>query len=272
MRRLLLVLAFVPLPACAWTRVSDQQIAQMSAELAPPDLRLLIQRFPREYARGLDRAFADAGEIHGTNLRQSTERETRKIVAMIRTNQPMSAVVEQLGILAHLVGDANNPFNVRSTADLEPSRTDFEGYFERALPKFPTVFYGLEHRFQLGMYLDQAFAQAAWAAPIGKLTGPVRSAFGYHIIITLAKRYQPLAEVSSTIKSNLEQQVGTRVLADFITGIVKKAKIVVNPRYGDWDAATQSIVEHQFFRPAPGESPSQSPAPVLTLPEPTASP
>jgi len=78
--------------------------------------------------------------------------------------------------------------------------------------------------------------------------------------------------VSSTIKSNLEQQVGTRVLADFITGIVKKAKIVVNPRYGDWDAATQSIVEHQFFRPAPGESPSQSPAPVLTLPEPTASP
>src|SRR2546428_540631 len=94
MRRLLLVLAFVPLPACAWTRVSDQQIAQMSAELAPPDLRLLIQRFPREYARGLDRAFADAGEIHGTNLRQSTERETRKIVAMIRTNQPMSAVVD----------------------------------------------------------------------------------------------------------------------------------------------------------------------------------
>ena len=152
MRRLLLVLAFVPLPACAWTRVSDQQIAQMSAELAPPDLRLLIQRFPREYARGLDRAFADAGEIHGTNLRQSTERETRKIVAMIRTNQPMS--------------DANNPFNVRSTADLEPSRTDFEGYFERALPKFPTVFYGLEHRFQLGMYLDQAFARTAHFTPL----------------------------------------------------------------------------------------------------------
>ena len=166
MRRLLLVLAFVPLPACAWTRVSDQQIAQMSAELAPPDLRLLIQRFPREYARGLDRAFADAGEIHGTNLRQSTERETRKIVAMIRTNQPMSAVVEQLGILAHLVGDANNPFNVRSTTDLEPSRTDFEGYFERALPKFPTVFYGLEHRFQLGMYLDQAFARTAHFTPL----------------------------------------------------------------------------------------------------------
>src|SRR5438477_225510 len=38
------------------------------------------------------------------------------------------------------------------------------------------------------------------------------------------------------------------------------------------DPGTQSIVEHQFFRPAPGESPSQSPAPVLTLPEPTASP
>jgi foldase protein PrsA len=120
--------------------------------------------------------------------------------------------------------------------------------------------------------LDQAFANAAWNAPVGKLTGPVRSAFGYHIIVTLAKRYQPLSEVAPTIKANLEQQVGTRAITDFITELVKKAKIKVNPRYGDWDAATQSIVAHQFFRPAPGESPSSSPVPILSVPVPTASP
>jgi parvulin-like peptidyl-prolyl isomerase len=131
--------------------------------------------------------------------------------------------------------------------------------------------------------LDQAFAQAAWSAPIGKLTGPVRSSFGYHIIITLQKRYEPLTDVVSTtggtpvtladqIKSNLEQQVGTQAIADFVTNLVKKAKVVVNPRYGDWDAATQSIVAHQFFRPAPGESPTGSPVPQLSLPVPTTSP
>ena len=121
--------------------------------------------------------------------------------------------------------------------------------------------------------LDQNFAKAAWNAPVGELTGPVRSQFGYHIIVTLAKRYQPLAEVGPQIKSNLEQQVGTRAITDFITALVKKAKIKINPRYGDWDPATQSIVAHQFFRPAPGESPSASPQPQLSLgPIPTASP
>lgn len=121
--------------------------------------------------------------------------------------------------------------------------------------------------------LDQAFANAAWNAPVGKLTGPVRSSFGYHIIVTLQKRYQPLAEVSAQIKSTLEQQVGTRAMTDFITTLVHKAKITINPRYGDWDPATQSIVAHQFFRPAPGESPSASPQPAFSLlPQPTASP
>ena len=121
--------------------------------------------------------------------------------------------------------------------------------------------------------LDQAFANAAWNATVGKLTGPVRSAFGYHIIVTLEKRYQPLAEVSAQIKSTLEQQVGTRAITDFITDLVKKAKIKVNPRYGDWDAATQSIVAHQFFRPAPGETATQSPVPQLSIgPVPTTSP
>jgi parvulin-like peptidyl-prolyl isomerase len=120
--------------------------------------------------------------------------------------------------------------------------------------------------------LDQSFARAAWAAPIGKLTGPVRSSFGYHIIVTLKKRIQPLSEVEATIRTNLETQVGTRAMTDFVTSLVKKAKIVVNPRYGDWDAATQSIVAHQFFRPAPGESPTESPTPQFSVPLPTGSP
>ena len=120
--------------------------------------------------------------------------------------------------------------------------------------------------------LDQSFANAAWNAPVGKLTGPVRSAFGYHIIVTLEKRYQPLAEVSAQIKASLAQQVGTRAITDFVTTLVKKSKIKINPRYGDWDAATQSIVAHQFFRPAPGESSSSSPVPLLSVPAPSPSP
>jgi foldase protein PrsA len=118
--------------------------------------------------------------------------------------------------------------------------------------------------------LDQAFAQAAWAAPVGKLTGPVRSAFGYHIIVTLQKRVQPLSEVGPGIKTQLETQSKDRALADFGQSLVARAHILVNPRYGDWDAKTQSIVAHSFFRPAPGETPA--PAQSLVLPLPTTTP
>jgi len=120
--------------------------------------------------------------------------------------------------------------------------------------------------------LDQAFAAAAWAAPIGKVTGPVKSSFGYHIIVTLKKRIQPLSEVEATIRQTLENQVGTRAITDFVTALVKKATIVVNPRYGDWNAETQSIVAHQFFRPAPGSSATETPTPQLSVPLPTTSP
>jgi parvulin-like peptidyl-prolyl isomerase len=121
--------------------------------------------------------------------------------------------------------------------------------------------------------LDQSFARAAEAAPIGKLTGPVRSQFGYHIIVTLKKRTQPLAEVQDSIRTQLEGQAGQTELADFANSLVKKAKIVINPRYGDWDPTSESIVAHQFFRPAPGESPTPTPSDQLTgAPQPAVTP
>ena len=130
MRRLLIALAFIPLPAGAWTHASDQRIAQISARLAPPDLQLVIHRYEKDFARGLQLALVDKGPIHGTNLRQSIERETRTIVVMIRGNQPMNVVVEHLGILAHLVGDANNPMYVPSAVDLQSSSGDFETFLK----------------------------------------------------------------------------------------------------------------------------------------------
>src|ERR1700686_5444413 len=148
MRRLLIALAFIPLPAGAWTHASHQRSA-------PPDLQLVIHRYEKDFARGLQLALVDKGPIHGTNLRQSIERETRTTVVMIRGNQPMNVVVEHLGILAHLVGDANNPMYVPSAVDLQSSSGDFETYLESALPRIPTVFYGVEGRIQLTGYLDR---------------------------------------------------------------------------------------------------------------------
>ncbi|HEX9982581.1 MAG TPA: hypothetical protein VGF69_04920 [Thermoanaerobaculia bacterium] len=171
MKRLgiVLVLAFLPLTASAWTATSDKKIATKAAALAPPDMRLVINRFESDYLRGLERARADEGsDSHRrTQLRAKIERDTKNIAQMIRGKRPMQDVVENLGMLAHYIADANNPFHVvPDDARLAFSYDDYTRYFERRLPKFPTVFYGLDRHFQLNTYLDKTFARSARFHPL----------------------------------------------------------------------------------------------------------
>jgi hypothetical protein len=176
MRRLGFVLLLLfPLTATAWTRVSDQKIAKKAAALAPPDLAMLIEKFEPEYQRGLDRAQSDEGVSHRYfvlsrkgELRSRIERETRGAIDAIRKGDPMPSVIERLGGLVHLIADANNPFHVANDdARLNStSQDDYEKYFERRLPKFPTVFYGLDPQFRLSTYLDRTFARSAKFYPL----------------------------------------------------------------------------------------------------------
>lgn len=177
MRRLgfVLFLLFLPLTATAWTPASDVRIAQKGAALAPPDLRMLIERFEGDYRHGLEMAASDEGsESHHFfvlsrrgRLRERIEKETRGSIEMIRKGDPMSMVVERLGMIAHLVADANNPFHVANDdSRVNAARDDYAQYFERRLGKFPTVFYGLDPRFTLNGYLDKTFARSAKFYPL----------------------------------------------------------------------------------------------------------
>lgn len=167
MKRVAVALLFlsIALPVMAWTRPADQRIAAKSAQLAPPDLRLLINKYNDEYLRGLDEARASEGtDIHRCKLRTRIDEQARGIVKMIRTNQPMSSVVSELGSLSHLVGDANNPFHIGD--DDAEEHADFEQYFERRLARFAPVFYGVDRNFVLGAYLDRMFARTTRFSPL----------------------------------------------------------------------------------------------------------
>jgi len=162
-----LLLLLIPLTANAWTRTSDRQIGTRAAQLAPRDLRLLIYRFHNQYTAGIDRALSEeTADAHRAQLRERIEKETAAIVMMLRNRQPMQQVVFRLGMLAHFVGDANNPWHVATAEDLESSHGDFEHYFERRMERFPTVFYGLDPRFALPQYLDRTLHRTANFAPL----------------------------------------------------------------------------------------------------------
>ena len=161
--------------AHAWTATSDQRIAAKAAELAPNDLRVIIDKYNDEYQRGLSLAASDEGaDTHryfvlsrNGHLRERIERETANVISMLRANKSMSQIVLHLGILAHYVADANNPFHVANDdPNLAAWKDDYERYFESRMRKFPTVFYGLESNFQLSSYLDQTFDRTAKFYPL----------------------------------------------------------------------------------------------------------
>ena len=158
MRHFFFLIMFLPVTAFAWTPPANTQIARKSLQYAPPDLRLLVEKFPAEYATGVE----ETGDT--ANLRQQIETVAGGIIKMIRANQPMPLVVERLGLLARLVADANNPLKLDRR--LEPVSDDYESYFERKIVLFPTVFYGLDSHFRLGPYLDRTFARSRTFAPL----------------------------------------------------------------------------------------------------------
>src|SRR5476651_1779858 len=92
MRRVLsaILLFAIASTAHAWTAASDQRIAGKAAQLAPNDLRILIEKYGNEYQEGLSRAAADEGsDVHlyfvlsrNGKLRERIERETANIVSM----------------------------------------------------------------------------------------------------------------------------------------------------------------------------------------------
>jgi hypothetical protein len=167
MKRMLIAFFFLlPLPAFGWTKAADYRIAKKSAEKAPADLTLLLKKFGKEYTRGIERARAEEkNEPHEAGLKERIEAEVNEAIKEIRGNVPMAHVAERLGILVHLIGDANNPFHVTEDEKLAPSHDDFENYFERRMNVFPTVDYG-EKTVRLESYLDKVFTRTARLAPL----------------------------------------------------------------------------------------------------------
>ena len=79
---------------------------------------------------------------------------------------------------------------------------------------------------------DPDFMRGAVAAKPGVPTGPIKSAFGYHIILS-----HPYAEVKTSVLSVVKDDPGNNLLA----GYLSSADITVNSLYGKWDGALGTI-------------------------------
>lgn len=79
---------------------------------------------------------------------------------------------------------------------------------------------------------DKDFLIGSVAAKPGVPTGPVKSSFGYHIILSA-----PFADVKDSVATVIAENPGATLLA----GYMSKTDIKVNSIYGVWNGATATI-------------------------------
>lgn len=72
-----------------------------------------------------------------------------------------------------------------------------------------------------------AFEQAAFAAEPGKVTEPVKSPFGYHLILVESHSVKPYEEAKSEIATKMKPEIAKKGLED----LKKKTTIVFDPGY-----------------------------------------
>ena len=115
-------------------------------------------------------------------------------------------------------------------------------------------------------FFDGDFARAAFTLPLKKVSDPVQTRFGYHVIEVLERKTTTLAQAHDQIKSEMVQQAQQAGVAEFLKKVIATAEIDVNPKIGDFDRTQLQVVPHQFFSPAPPEG-SPTPAAGLPLPQ-----
>lgn len=82
---------------------------------------------------------------------------------------------------------------------------------------------------RLGLYVAE-FANAAFESPIGEVSGPHQTQFGYHLILVESREEPSLEEVKTELS---DARIGELVAA-WILEQVSAAEVEVDPQYGTW--------------------------------------
>jgi parvulin-like peptidyl-prolyl isomerase len=93
----------------------------------------------------------------------------------------------------------------------------------------------------IGTGLVPEFADAALAAPVNKVTDPVKSQFGYHLIKVTSRRPQTFDQARQQVAAQLGQSAQQDV-ATLVQGELAHANISIGSRYGAWSAEQGQVI------------------------------
>lgn len=130
----------------AWSGPTTRHVAWSAVEFLPPDLAALVRLNHRRFDAGIGRGLAsDSAWRAGYpgKLSQALEAEAEKCARDLRVPIPLDDLVENLGVLAVRVLDANDPLAVAHDDPREGLyAAEYSRYVESILDRVRLVYYG----------------------------------------------------------------------------------------------------------------------------------
>jgi hypothetical protein len=104
------------------------------------------------------------------------------------------------------------------------------------------------------------FEEALYDLEPGQVSEPVRTQFGYHLILLRSIGVPSYEDIGDEIRAELEQRRGdtNAALFDLIGEATANVRVEVNPRYGSWDQEQLAVVPPEGAAPAPTLAPDES--------------
>jgi parvulin-like peptidyl-prolyl isomerase len=101
-----------------------------------------------------------------------------------------------------------------------------------------------------GTYVTE-FDEAVWSQPVGQVGEPVRTDFGYHLVLVTARGQLTFEDVRDQLAQAVEQNQQA-LLSDWLEAASGDAEIGVDPKFGRWDAEQARVVPPSAAQPAGG--------------------
>ena len=208
----------------AGREVVEQQIGSLGEDV--------FESFPEEYQERLARqqALVDkvqselgGGEDPETYFEENREQFEQACVSHIlvstETRSPEEALTAAQALKARIEGGEDFAA-VASTESEDPGSAanggDLGQCFDRSANLVPE-------------FLDAAFEQ-----PVGEVSDPVETQFGYHLILVREREIPDFEDVREQVEAQLRNQSGNAVTEILVTAACE-GDVDVSPRYGEWD-------------------------------------
>ncbi len=166
LRSVLVLLAAIA--SLGWSGSTVRQVAWTAVDFFPPDLARQVKRHHKYFDAGIKRGLASPPAWRAGppgKLSQALDAQVRKCASDLRKPVPFENLVEELGVMAVLVLDANDPLAVSHGDDRETAYSGaYQQYVDSILERVRLVYYGqdqaLIYEGALGAAIDSALERS----------------------------------------------------------------------------------------------------------------